>query len=126
MESIIGVWRLIAETATDAAGNSRPPYYGPKPLAIATFTADGRMIAALSDGRPGSDGPRAHISYCGSYTFDGRQLVTEVDGASDPRMREAPQVRAARFEDGRLVLRPIGGVRLVEGAVRELIWERIA
>jgi hypothetical protein len=84
------------------------------------------MIAALSDGRPGVDGARAYISYCGRYRFDGMQLVTEVDGASDPRLAEAPQVRAVRFEEGRLVLRPIGGVRAIEGVVRELVWERIA
>jgi hypothetical protein len=38
---------------------------------------------------------------------------------------EAPQVRAARFEGDRLILRPVSGVREVKGVARELVWEKI-
>jgi len=127
MHTIVGDWRLVAETATDATGQVRQPLHGPMPLGFVSFTPAGRMIVAISDGRPDPiDGPRSYISYCGRYAFDGARLVTEVDGASDPRLRDAPQVRNARFEGDRLILRPVGGVREIKGVVRELIWERIA
>lgn len=101
MNSVIGTWHLVAETATDETGQPRPTLAGPLPLGFITFTAGGRMIVAVSDGRPDPiDGPRGFYSYCGSYTFDGARLITRVDGASDPRLRAAPQVRGAHF-DGR-------------------------
>ena len=68
-------------------------------MGLLAFTADGRMMAMLSDGRPGPiDGARAFVSYCGDYTFDGARLVTQVDGASDPVFFSEPQVREASLE----------------------------
>jgi hypothetical protein len=126
MRTIVGEWRLVAEIAEDATGQSRPPLHGPKPLGFVSFTANGRMIVAISNGLPDPlDAPRSYISYCGAYHFDGAQLTTLVDGASDPRLMEAPQVRSARFEGDRLILRPIGGVREIKGVMRELVWERM-
>ena len=84
-------------------------------MGLLTFTADGRMMAALSDGRPGPiDGRRAFVSYCGDYTFDGARLVTRVDGASDPLFLSEPQVRDASLEGNRLTLRPPVGFRGAE------------
>jgi hypothetical protein len=125
MSTIVGDWRLVGETVIDAAGQALPPFYGPEPLGFASFTPAGRMIVALSDGRSGPvDGPRSYLSYCGAYTFDGTQLVTLVDGASVPQFMESPQIRNARFEGDRLILR-IAGSREIKGVVRELIWRRI-
>ena len=125
MSSIVGEWRLVAENAIGDGGERLPPFYGPNPLGFASFTSAGRMIVALSDGRPDPiDGPRGYLSYCGNFTFDGATLVTEVDGASNPHFLQAPQVRHARFEGDRLILR-VGGAREVKGVVRELWWERI-
>ncbi len=126
MNSILGSWRLVKETATDPAGQAQPTLFGPMGIGIATFTTQGRMMAVLTDGRPGPiDGPRKHVSYCGDYTFDGVRLMTKVDGATDPRLLAEPQIRDARFEAGRLILRPPIGFRASAGVVRELIWERI-
>ena len=128
MNSVIGTWHLVAETATDDTGQQRPPLVGPMPLGVITFTAAGRMIVAVSDGRPDPiEGPRGYYSYCGSYSFDGTHLGTHVDGASDPRLRAAPQVRAAQFDGDRLTLRLSDGFFPdADRVVRELIWDRIA
>ena len=127
MNPLVGVWRLVAENAWSAAGEPRPNLYGPMGMGLLTFTAAGRMMAMLSDGRPGPiDGARAFVSYCGDYTFDGARLVTQVDGASDPVFFSEPQARDARLEGNRLTLRPPVGFRGASDLVRELVWERIS
>ena len=127
MDPLVGVWRLVAENACGAAGEPQPNLYGPMGMGLLAFTANGRMMAALSDGRPGRiDGRRAFVSYCGDYTFDGARLVTRVDGASDPLFLSEPQVRDARLEGDRLALRPPVGFRGASDLVRELVWERIS
>lgn len=125
MKSIIGTWRLIAESAWDETGAPCPPVFGPEPFGLASFNAAGRMMAVLSDGRAGPP-PRAYVSYAGAYVFDGARLVTEVDGASEPRFFETAQVREARFEDGRMILRPPSRRIGAHDVTRELSWERIA
>ncbi len=127
MNSLVGVWRLVAENAFGAGGAPRPGLYGLMGMGLFTFTPDGRMMAALSDGRPGPiDGRRAFVSYCGDYTFDGARLVTNVDGASDPIFLSEPQIRDASLEGNRLTLRPPVGFRGPSDLVRELVWERIS
>ncbi len=126
MESIIGTWRLLSEQAWDETGAVHPPVFGPTPIGLATFTATHRMMAVLSDARADPiDGKRAYVSYSGTYSFDGARLVTEVDGATEARFFEAAQVRDARFEAGRMILRP--PVRRIgaQEVTRELAWERI-
>ncbi len=127
MDPLVGVWRLVTENAWGAAGEPRRNTFGPMGMGLLTFTAGGRMMAALSDGRPGPiDGARAFVSYCGDYTLDGARLVTQVDCASDPAFLSEPQVRDARLEGNRLTLRPPVGLRGASDLERELVWERIS
>jgi hypothetical protein len=51
MPSIVGTWKLLHATARDAAGTARPSPYGGKALGRVTFTADGRMMSVVCDGR---------------------------------------------------------------------------
>jgi hypothetical protein len=126
--SIVGTWRLVMTRAHDDAGQPMHAPYGPKPMGIVVFSADGRMIAALCDARaqlPPDEPDREYSSYCGNYTFDGTVLVTRVDGASEPSRISGDQVRRTRFDGDRLVLmpppRPWGGVM----QHREMFFERI-
>jgi hypothetical protein len=48
---IVGTWTLLHATARDAAGTARPAPYGGKELGRVTFTADGRMMSVVCDGR---------------------------------------------------------------------------
>ena len=83
---IIGHWRLVETRAWDEHGTPQPNPYGPFPLGIVTLTAEGRMLAVLSDGRPDlpPGTPRDYRSYIGAYSFDGTTLHTIVDGADTP------------------------------------------
>jgi hypothetical protein len=127
-QSVIGTWRLARAIARDAAGNDVPPPYAGHGMGRVVLAADGRMMAVLCDGRrdvpPGQK--REYGSYCGNYTFDGRQLVTRVDAASDPSRIGSDQVRDVRFEDGLMVLRPPLRAYGAGMEQRELYWERIA
>jgi len=49
--NIVGTWRLVMTRAHDDAGEPMLAPYGPKPMGIVVFSADGRMIAVLCDGR---------------------------------------------------------------------------
>ena len=66
------------------------------------------MSAAIVDAR--TDIPegeqREYSCYAGSYTFDGKTLVTTVDAASDPARMGTKQVREVSFEGAQMVLRP--------------------
>jgi len=128
MTSVIGTWRLVRAASRDANGNELPAPYGGQPSGRVVLGADGRMMAVTCDGRreiPGG-GKREYNSYCGNYTFDGKQLITRVDACSDPGRLGSDQVRDVRFENGLMVLRP--PARTYGGAVeqRELHWEKIA
>ena len=95
MSNIIGTWRLVKASSADAEGRPLPPPYGgEKGMGRVTFNTDGRMIAVLCDGRPTlpEGEPREYNSYCGNYTFDGRQLVTRVDAAKPPQPDDEAQI----------------------------------
>ncbi len=129
MTSIIGTWRLVRGTATGADGKAMiPPYGGEKGMGRVTFNSDGRMMAVLCDGRPvlPAGETREYASYCGNYTFDGKQLVTRVDAASNLERFGADQVRDVRFEGAYMVLRPPLTPYRGSLAQRELWWEKIA
>ncbi len=127
MPTITGHWRLVSTRAWTADGTPAPETYGPIPLGIVTLTAEGRMLAVLSDGRPTlpPGTKRAYRSYIGAYTFDGTTLHTVVDGADTPDWLGSDQIRAARFEGRLMILRP--PPRMIDGREihRELAWERL-
>lgn len=123
---IVGTWRLVSTRGRDDAGNVLPPPYGPKPMGLVVFQADGRMMAVLCDGRTQLEEPRQFVSYAGNYRFDGETLTTRVDASSDPSRIGGDQVRSVSFEQGRMLLRPPR--RLFAGVMQhqELMWERVA
>jgi Lipocalin-like domain len=126
--SIVGTWRLAMTRAHDDAGEPMHAPYGPHPMGVVMFSADGRMVAVLCDARaqlPTGE-EREYSSYCGNYSFDGTTLVTRVDAASDRSRLGGDQVRRVRFEGDRLVLMP--PPRPWRGVMqhREMFFERIA
>jgi hypothetical protein len=125
MRSIVGTWRLMKAEAHASNGQPLPAPYGGKGMGRVCFTAEGRMMAVVCDGRPElpSDAKRDYSSYCGNYTFDGTQLVTKVDAASDPSRIGSDQVRGVSFDGENMVLRP---PPRPSGEHRVLTWKRLA
>src|SRR5690242_8620682 len=95
LPSIIGTWKLVGAKARDRNGKALPTPYGGKGIGRVAFTADGRMVAVVCDGRAElpAGTARGYSSYCGNYSFDGARLVTRVDAASDPARIGSDQVR---------------------------------
>jgi hypothetical protein len=128
MTSVIGTWRLMRAVSRDESGKELPAPYGGQPSGRVVLGPDGRMMAVTCDGRRDIPGgaAREYSSYCGNYSFDGKQLITKVDASSDPGRLGSDQVRDVRFEHGQMVLRP--PARTYGGGVeqRELYWEKIA
>jgi Lipocalin-like domain len=127
--SIVGTWRLAMTRAHDDAGQPMHAPYGPVPMGVVMFSADGRMVAVLCDARPqlpAEEDEREYSSYCGNYTFDGTTLVTRVDAAADRSRLGGDQVRRVRFDGDFLVLMP--PPRPWRGVMqhREMFFERIA
>src|ERR1700751_3494600 len=128
IESIVSTWKLPHATARDAAGTARPSPYGWKALGRVTFTADGRMMSVVCDGRKERPAgvSREYSSYCGNYTYDGEKLVTRVDAASDPSRIGTDQARGVSFAGERMVLIPPPRRTAEIEEHREITWERIA
>jgi hypothetical protein len=124
---IVGTWRLISTEGRDDVGNALAPPYGPQPMGLVVFAADGRMMAVLCDGRanlPAGE-PRQYVSYAGNYGFDGATLTTRVDASSEASRVGGDQVRSVSFDGGRMTLRPPR--RMFAGVMQHqtLVWERI-
>ena len=128
MNSVVGTWRLVRAVSRDANGAELPAPYGGQGSGRVMLGADGRMMAVTCDGRPEipGGGRREYSSYCGNYRFDGKQLITRVDAASDPGRLGSDQVRDVRFEAGLMVLRPPTRTYGGSQEQRELYWEKIA
>ena len=128
MTNVTGTWRLVKAVARDASGKELPAPYGGHPMGRVVLGADGRMMAMTGDGRREipNGSKREYSTYCGNYTFDGKQLITRVDAASDPARIGTDQVRDVHFDGALMVLRP--PLRSYGGAAeqRELTWEKIA
>ena len=126
--NVVGVWRLVSTRASDPDGKQVGVPFGPRGMGLVTFTADGRMMSVLVDGRKSlpEGALRQYSSYCGNYTFDGSTLTTLVDANCDPVRFTAPQIRKVRFDGARMILTPpvadVNGVKVT----RELTWERIS
>jgi len=128
MISIVGTWRLVRAEALDASGKPRPAPYGGAPVGRVMFTSSGRMMAMTGDGRQEVHGQnREYNAYAGTYTFNGKRLITRVDSCSNPAYMGTEQVREVGHEGGLMVLRP--PVRAYVGRPPEqrvLYWERIS
>jgi len=92
------------------------------------FMSSGRMMAMTGDGRQALAGQiREYNTYAGTYTFNGKRLITRVDCCSNPAYMGTEQVREVGHEGGLMVLRP--PVRPYAGRPPEqrvLYWEKIS
>ncbi len=127
--SIVGTWRLVRAESVDGDGEPLPPPYGgAQAMGLLTFNPDGRMMAVLCDGRASlrAGEVREYNSYCGNYTFDGKQLITTVDACSAAIRLGSVQVRDVTTERDLMVLRPPKRVHDQRVEQRTLYWEKLS
>lgn len=128
-KALVGTWALARGTCTAADGTPRSQPYGPNGMGRISFSPDGYMVAVVCDCRTDlpTGAEREYNSYCGTYTFDGRRLVTKVFANSAPCRLSVDQIRDIRFEDDFLVMRPQPSVEPGHvGDQREIWWVKIA
>lgn len=129
MNSIVGTWRLVRVEAFDADGKPQANAYGGAPMGRLMLTNGGRMMAMTGDGRltlPAGQ-VREYNTYAGTYTFDGKRLVTRVDSCSNPAYMGTDQVRDVGHDGALMVLRP--PLRTYAGRPPEqrvLYWEQLS
>jgi hypothetical protein len=122
-ERLVGTWMLVSASAADSNGRPLRPPYGPEPMGRVVFTATGRMMAVLGDGRndiPAGEN-RSFVAYCGNFRIENGALTTVVDAASVPALVGNHEVRALRWDGENLVLIP---PPRRNGERRELVWQR--
>jgi len=109
MKDLTGTWELVRTSSTDGNGAPMPPPYGGEnAMGLVSFGDNGRMVCVLcnSQAELPEDSAREYNSYCGAFTYDGKQLTTAVDASSNAKWFATDQVRDVSFEGDLLVLRP--------------------
>jgi len=97
-------------------------------MGVAEFGPE-RMIGVTGDARsslPTGVNTRVLVAYSGAYTFDGSELVTQVDAASDPALIGTEQRRRIKvIDDARLLISPTNEVLAAQPESLEFVWERV-
>jgi hypothetical protein len=140
-DALIGTWRLVSATDMNEKGE-RSDSYGRDPSGLITYTADGRMMALITNGgrkllsvsdwisAPASERAEAFatmLAYAGSYTVAGDNVTHHVEVSWMQTSVNADLVRrVVKIEGDRLYLaveQPfLKGGRYVR---QELVWERV-
>lgn len=140
-QAIVGTWKLVSASATNASGVVDNTPYGANVAGVLTYTADGRVTVLLSYGDrkalSGSDrlsAPPAEradafstfFAYSGRYSVTADRVTHHVEIASYPNWVNTDLTRIFIIEGNRLTLRTpplsVGGSM----TVTDLVWEKMA
>jgi hypothetical protein len=142
-EMLIGTWKLISASNVTDKGIVKNEVYGRNPMGLLTYTADGRMMALITDGgrkrlskywriAPAEEKAEAYstsLSYAGTFTLSGSRVTHHVEVSSDPNRVNTDLVRIiTKLQGDRVTLRttaPIVWDDGVQYAYQELVWERV-
>src|ERR1700758_2726382 len=118
--SVVGTWKLVSVASTTDKGEMNKAALGQHPSGLLTYTADGRMMAIISDdGRkplsipdrvaaPAEERAQAYstfMAYAGRYTFTCDKVVHHVEVASLQNWVNTDQTRIVMFQDNHLIVR---------------------
>jgi hypothetical protein len=119
-DSVAGTWKLVSNTAITEEGDVNKAAFGQNPSGLLTYTADGRMMAIISeDGRkpfsipdrgaaPAEERAQAYstfMAYAGRYTFSCDKVVHHVEVASLQNWVNTDQTRLVTVRGNRMFLR---------------------
>ena len=138
--SVVGTWRLVSVASTDNKAEVNKAALGQNPSGLLTYTADGRMMAIISDGgrkplsipdrvaAPAEERAQAYatfMAYAGRYTFTCDKVVHHVEVASLQNWVNTDQTRMITFRDNHLIVRNTPQLRNGVTVNLESVWERL-
>jgi hypothetical protein len=139
-DSVVGTWKLVSVAATTDKGDAQNAVLGRNPSGLLTYTADGRMMAIISDdGRkplsvadrvaaPAEERAQAYatfMAYAGSYTFTCDKVVHHVEVASLQNWVNTDQTRFVRLQGNRLFVRNTPQLRGGVMITIQSTWQRL-
>lgn len=137
--SVVGTWKLVSVASTTDKDETDKAALGQHPSGLLTYTADGRMMAIISDdGRkplsipdrvaaPAEERAQAYstfMAYAGRYTFTCDKVVHHVEVASLQNWVNTDQTRFVTVVDNRLHVRNAPQLRNGVMVTLESVWER--
>ena len=137
--SVVGTWKLVSVASTTDNGEVNEAALGQHPSGLLTYTADGRMMAIISDGgrkplsipdrvaAPAEERAQAYstfMAYAGRYTFTCDKVVHHVEVASLQNWVSTDQTRMVTLEHDRLFVRNTPQLRDGVMVTLESVWER--
>jgi hypothetical protein len=137
--SVVGTWKLVSVSSTTDKDETNKAALGQHPSGLLTYTADGRMMAIISDdGRkplsipdrvaaPAEERAQAYstfMAYAGRYTFTCDKVVHHVEVASLQNWVNTDQTRFVTVVDNRLHVRNAPQLRNGVMVTLESVWER--
>ena len=137
--SVVGTWKLVSVASTTDKDETNKAALGQHPSGLLTYTADGRMMAIISDdGRkplsipdrvaaPAEERAQAYstfMAYAGRYTFTCDKVVHHVEVASLQNWVNKDQTRFVALEADRLHVRNTPQLRNGVMVTLESVWER--
>jgi Lipocalin-like domain len=137
--SVVGTWKLVSVASTTDKDETNKAALGQHPSGLLTYTADGRMMAIISDdGRkplsipdrvaaPAEERAQAYstfMAYAGRYTFTCDKVVHHVEVASLQNWVNTDQTRFVTVVDNRLHVRNAPQLRNGVIVTLESVWER--
>jgi hypothetical protein len=139
-DKLVGTWKLVSASSTDASGAHLDPPYGNNPAGLLTYTRDGRVTALISYGgrKPLSIGAKpptlleeqaeafkTFLAYAGRYRLDADKVIHRIEISSIQNYVNRELIRRMKFEGHQLIL--ITPSTMVNGKMQaiELVWERI-
>jgi Lipocalin-like domain len=140
-ETLIGTWKLVSATDTTDNGEVKDAY-GRDPSGFLTYTADGRMMAIITNGErkalstrdwvaaPVEERAEAFatiVAYAGRYTVTEDKVIHHVEIAMMQNIVNTDLVRfIVKSDNSNVTLRTtpflMGGVQV---AYQDLVWERV-
>jgi hypothetical protein len=139
-DTVVGTWKLVSVKATTDKGDMDKAVLGQNPSGLLTYTADGRMMAIISDdGRkplsiadrvaaPAEERAQAcstFMAYAGRYTFTCDKVMTHVEVASLQNWVNTDQTRFVTLQGNRMFVRNAPMLRAGIMVTIESVWERL-
>jgi hypothetical protein len=139
-DSVVGTWKLVSVKATTKNGDVDNAILGQNPSGLLTYTADGRMMAIISDGgrkplstadriaAPAEERAQAYstfMAYAGRYTYTCDKVVTHVEVASLQNWVNTDQTRFLTMQGDRMFVRNTPQLRAGVVITLESVWERL-